>query len=87
MLVRPDGSGRIELGEGADPAWSRDGRFLYVVRNNEIVRVAVDGGAATVIPNTQGARYPAVSPDGLRLAFSKPQLRSDYDIWVVALSQ
>ena len=87
VLVRADGTGRVELGEGADPAWSPDGQSLYVVRNNQIVRIAGTGGAATPIPNTQNARYPAVSRDGRRLAFSKPQLRSDYDIWVVALPQ
>lgn len=89
VLVRPDGSERIELGEGEDPAWSPDGEFIYARRGIEIVRMPGTGGAATPIANTTGGRSPAVSPDGAWLAFSrlKPQLIVDYDIWVVSLEQ
>lgn len=92
VLVRPDGSERIELGEGEDPAWSPDGAFIYVRRSdNGIYRVAREGGAASFVENTEnGARAPAVSPDGSRLAFSRPkpgQLIQDYDIWIVSLDQ
>ena len=90
VLVRPDGSERTELGEGEDPAWSPDGAFIYVRRGTGIFRVARAGGAAAPVPNTEGGRAPAVSPDGQRLAFSrsKPsQLTLDYDIWVVSLEQ
>lgn len=87
VLVRPDGTDRVELGEGEDAAWSPDGSALYVRRSNQIVRVTVAGGASQVIPNTMGARFPAISPDGRLLALSRPSLREDYDIWVVSLSQ
>lgn len=89
MLVRPDGSERLELGEGDDPAWSPDGSWVYLRRGDRIVRVARTGGAATAVANTERGRAPAVSPDGSQLAFSrrKPQLTTDYDIWVVPLGQ
>jgi Tol biopolymer transport system component len=89
VLVRPDGSDRVELGEGADPAWSPDGSFLYVRRDDSIVRVPRAGGAGTVVPHTGRGRSPAVSPDGQWLALSrrKPQETPDYDIWIVSLSQ
>ena len=88
-LVRPDGSERIELGAGADPAWSPDGSFLYVRRADAIVRIARADGTATPVANTERGRSPAVSPDGGRLAFSRRKLQAtlDYDIWVVSLSQ
>ncbi|HEX2167555.1 MAG TPA: hypothetical protein VHG09_10030 [Longimicrobiales bacterium] len=90
VLVRPDGSERVELGEGRDPAWSPDGSFLFVRRGYEIYRIARDSGEAVPIDDTIGGRAPAVSPDGRRLAFSraKPgQLIRDYDIWIVSLDQ
>jgi Tol biopolymer transport system component len=89
ILVRPDGSERIELGAGADPAWSPDGSFLYVRRADAIVRIARADGTATPVANTERGRSPAVSPDGGWLAFSRRKLQQtlDYDIWVVSLSQ
>ena len=87
VLVRPDGSERVELGAGEDPAWSPDGEWIYARRDDRIVRMPRGGGAATVVPDTDRGRAPAVSPDGSRLAFSrrKPQLTLDYDIWIVSL--
>ena len=90
VIARPDGSERVELGEGEDPAWSPDGSSLFVRRADGIVRVALAGGVATAVPGTERGRSPAVSPDGARLAFSrrKPSdLTVDYDIWVVSLGQ
>ncbi|CAN5719705.1 hypothetical protein BH23GEM9_BH23GEM9_12420 [soil metagenome] len=90
MLVRPDGSERIELGEGEDPAWSPDGAFIYVRRAGRIARIARAGGAVTPIANTEGGRSPAVSPDGTRLAFSRSKpsdVTLDYDIWIATLAQ
>jgi Tol biopolymer transport system component len=88
VLVRPDGTGRVELGEGEDPAWSPDGAHIYVRRGDAIVRLTRAGGSPTPIAGTARGRAPAVSPDGSRLAFSraKPsQTELDYDIWVVSL--
>lgn len=89
VIIRPDGSGRIELGEGEDPAWSPDGEFIYVRRDDMIVRIPSAGGDGVPVANTERGRAPAVSPDGQRLAFSrwKPQSTLDYDIWVVSLAQ
>jgi Tol biopolymer transport system component len=88
VIIRPDGTGRMELGPGDDPAWSPDGSQLYVRRDNDIVRIPLAGGTAITVPRTTGGRAPAVSPDGSRLAFSrrKSQLVTDYDIWVVSLN-
>ena len=92
VLVRPDGSEQIVLGEGQDPAWSPDGSAVYasvgVASNEHIVRIPVGGGAATVIPNTEGGIEPAVSPDGARLAFSRSAHAfhgQSRDIWIVEL--
>ncbi|HSK17999.1 MAG TPA: hypothetical protein VK912_02590 [Longimicrobiales bacterium] len=90
VIIRPDGSERLELGEGEDPAWSPDGSSIYVRRGDAIVRVPRSGGAATPVAGTDRGRSPAVSPDGGRLAFSrrKPSdLTLDYDIWVVSTGQ
>ncbi|HSJ30240.1 MAG TPA: hypothetical protein VK933_02325 [Longimicrobiales bacterium] len=90
VIIRPDGSERLELGEGEDPAWSPDGSSIYVRRGDGIVRVPRSGGAATEVAGTERGRSPAVSPDGTRLAFSrrKPSnLTLDYDIWVVSTGQ
>lgn len=90
VIMRPDGTERLELGEGEDPAWSPDGSSIYVRRADGIVRVPRAGGAATPVAGTERGRSPAVSPDGTRLAFSrrKPSdLTLDYDIWVVSTGQ
>src|SRR5690606_33983391 len=71
VLVRPDGSERVELGAGEDRAWSPDGEWIYARRDDRIVRMPRGGGAATVVPDTDRGRAPAVSPDGSRLAFSR----------------
>lgn|SRR5690606_32242809 len=90
VVMRPDGSERLDLGEGADPAWSPDGSFIYARRADGIYRIARSDGSAALVANTDRGRAPAVSPDGGRLAFSrsKPaQLTLDYDIWIVSLDQ
>ena len=90
VIARTDGSERIELGEGEDPAWSPDGASIYVRRADGIVRIARSGGTATAVAGTERGRSPAISPDGAQLAFSrrKPSdLTLDYDIWVVSIGQ
>jgi hypothetical protein len=97
VVVNPDGSGRVELGEGEEPAWSPDGQYIYVRRGDQIVRVSFPGGASVPVASTQRARAPAVSPDGTRLAFSRSKPltldpvtfadRYDWDIWVAKISQ
>jgi hypothetical protein len=87
VTIAIDGSGARNLGIGEAPAWTSDGQFILVARNNEIWRIAADGSTSTAVPNTAFGFEPAVSPDGRWLAFSRrtaPTLPKDYDIWVVA---
>jgi Tol biopolymer transport system component len=83
----PDGSGLRELGEGWEPAWSPDGGSLFLRRDDRIWRLDLDGSSSPeAIPDTEGGREPAVSPDGRFLAFARrlPEGRN-FDIWVVGL--
>jgi len=84
-LVRPDGSGLTDLGDGDEPAWSPDGSRLFFRRDGRIWSSEPDGLNAVAIDNTEGGREPAVSPDGGLLAFSKRSRFGDYDIWVISL--
>lgn len=87
VTIRPDGSNARILGTGDAPAWTPDGNFILVGRDNEIWRIATDGSSSTLVPNTAFGFEPALSPDGRWLAFSRrtaPALPKDYDIWVVA---
>ena len=81
--IAPDGSDAVSLGPGDEPAWAPDGQSLYLRRDDRIVRVALDASELGVVPFTDGAHDPAVSPDGTRLAFARDG--NGYDIWVVAL--
>lgn len=83
-IVRPDGTNGRVIGEGLEPAWSPDGRHLYVRRAGAIYRLSLETGAAEPVPDTEGGREPAVSPDGSELAFARaPAGGSLHDIWVV----
>ncbi len=83
-LIRPDGSGLTELGDGEDPAWSSDGAMLLFRRDDRIWMGEADGRNAVPLSFSEGGREPAISPDGLHLAFSKLSQRGDYDIWVIS---
>jgi len=90
VLVRPDGSEEIVLGEGSDPAWAPGGSGVYASVElggiDHIVRLSLDDGPDTLVPGTSGGVEPAVSPDGSRVAFARndPTDAFDtYDIWVV----
>lgn len=77
----------VELGEGADATWSRDGRFVYARRGDAIWRIPADGTAAVRVPGTEGGRDPAVSPDGRLIAFSRLSERGNYDIWITTIQE
>lgn len=93
VLVRPDGSNSRVLGQGTDPAWSPDGRLVYasarVGASDMIVQLPLDGGPMSVVERTERGVEPAPSPDGRRLAFSRPAASlakpATNDIWVLEL--
>lgn len=97
-LVNPDGSGLRELGRGAAPEWSPDGRSIaymcckFMYPSIEIAPVGPDG-----VPNLEEAVTvtsgnfnidPTWSPDGRRIAFVRSyyELAAEagvYEIWTV----
>lgn len=83
--IRPDGTGRVELGAGVAPAWDPSGSTLFARRGDSVWRIAADGSGAAAVPETEGGHEPAVSPDGRRLAISRLNSHGDYDIWIVSL--
>lgn len=88
-LIRPDGSGKREFGEGEAPSWIPGppaGPTEVIVRRGGLLwRFNTENGAAAAIPNTTGANTPAVSGDGSYLAFARQNGKRDWDIWVVQL--
>jgi len=83
MLVRPDGSEMLDLGQGYAPAWLPGGDALVVSRNDGFLwEVAIDGTARR-IDDTANAREPAVSADGSLLAFARALHLGNADIWIV----
>ena len=85
-LTRPDGSERIDLTEGEEPAWTPDGSTLVFRANDQLWRIGRDGSGLAPIPGTAGGREPAVSPDGRLLAFARRAENGMHDIWVVSLT-
>jgi dipeptidyl aminopeptidase/acylaminoacyl peptidase len=82
-VMRLDGSHRRILDDKPDksPAWSPDGRTIFFVREvargpescGELARASVTGGRARLIRVRSGGAsdmWPAVSPDGQRIAFT-----------------
>jgi hypothetical protein len=83
-VVRPDGTEGRVIGEGYEPSWAPTGTHLYVRRSNAIYRLALEGGAAELLPDSEGGREPSVSPDGSQVAFARAsEGGSLHDIWVV----
>jgi hypothetical protein len=84
-VIPPTGGEPVDLIEGTDPAWSPDGLWVYVAREDGIWRVAATGGVFVRIAGTEGGVEPAVSPDGADLAFTRLDGAGKGDIWVVSL--
>ena len=82
-LVRPDGSETRDLGRGEDPAWTPDSSRLVFRRDGRLWMIAAEGGTATPIPGTEGAREPAMSPDGGRVAYVRLLTAGKHDLWVM----
>ena len=80
--VRPDGSGRRKIVEGADygASWSPDGKRLLFARAFDIHVVNANGSNVRKLTRASGHRYfePAWSPDGRRIVF-----RSELGLYVM----
>ncbi len=85
VLIDPEGGQTEELAEGADPAWSPDGEWVYFARADGIWRVRASGPSLERVPGTDGGSQPAVSPDGSELAFTIRDETGKGDIWIVPL--
>lgn len=88
VLVDPDGSDRQLVAPGVDPAWGPDGAlyFAAVEPVGPLRRFDPMTGGTTIVEGTDGAREPAVSPDGRWLAYSHgPRRAGPRDIYVVRL--
>ena len=79
-VVRVDGSGRVELGEGHRPAWSPDGRWVVLMTTEDdgeritaadLFAARADGSGRVRLTDTPDRleMNPAWSPDGTRIAY------------------
>jgi Tol biopolymer transport system component len=50
--------------------WAPDDRIIWAARNRGLYSVAAGGGDPSAIPETQGAAWPHVTPDGKTLLFT-----------------
>ena len=84
-VMNPDGTGRVPLAIGADPAWSSDGSKIAFTTNGfeEIWVMSADGtGRRKLTGGGSINSAPAWSPDGTKIAFfSNRDLQGG--IWVV----
>lgn len=87
VVVGPDGTGKRELADGTDPAWSPDGGAIYYRGMDAIERIPSEGGATEAVAGTEGGWWPAVSPDGARLLFMRKSADETWDIWSAPLSR
>lgn len=82
-LIRPDGTDGRLLGVGEAPAWSPDGSQIVFASSGALWRSHPDGSNAVQITDTNGAREPAVSPDGAWVAFTRlDPVNNKRDVWV-----
>jgi len=87
-LVRPDGSDLVALSRGDDPAWTPDSDRLVFREGGRLWMIGRDGSGLTDLPDTEGGREPAVSPDGTELAFARLDPGSmTHDVIVVGLGR
>jgi eukaryotic-like serine/threonine-protein kinase len=91
-VVDPDGGEPLRLTDGPganhNPAWLPDGRALAFASTRDgaasIWRISRLGGSATLL--IDGADTPAVSPDGMRIAFTRPGPGGKSRIWVAPIA-
>jgi Tol biopolymer transport system component len=87
------GPGQLQLtsdpGMDFAPAWFADGAALAFVSDRggrrDVWQVGQFGGGATLL--AENAEYPALSPDGTRMAFSRPDDSGELRIWVAPLDR
>jgi Tol biopolymer transport system component len=80
--VRPTGDGhRRVLRDASMPAWSRDGRKIAFIRNNDVWRASADGSRQRRVVDAMRldgvANHPSWSPGGRRIAF---QLQTEEEV-------
>ena len=81
-VANPDGTGRMSIFSGIDPAWSADGgRIAFSTHNADAIHVTGDSGETVVTQSRARNDSAAWSPDGTKIAFTTNRTGSD-DIWV-----
>jgi Tol biopolymer transport system component len=82
FVIKPDGSGKRRLTDrpsgAADPSFSRDGRKVVFDSHGALFVMNADGSHQRLI--ARDAVMPSFSPDGSRIAFSRPGRRG---IWTM----
>ena len=87
VVTRPDGSDSFEVTDGDQPAWTPDSNRLVYRRGGRLALASVNGGLILDLPQTESGSEPAVSPDGVLVAFSRVGDNGSYDIWVTRVDQ
>src|SRR5918993_497575 len=101
LYLAEEGSVPVRLtitpGDDRHPSWTPDGRLVFAQRVREqwgLMSINVDGAAPgappsvdVVVDSPADEQYPAVSPDGTRVAYVSSQQddRGGDDLWVRAL--
>ena len=90
FIVHADGTGLKSLGVGEAPAWTTDSKTVVAHRDQNLYRIDIATGAATLVAGTSNAFEPALSRDNRYLSFarrtevgnSELNSKGQYNIWV-----